>query len=92
LILLVPGPGESDGSLGAHKVRVMIVVTRLNSKRLVLNAELIKTVEETPDTVITLVNGDRLLVRESVEEVVRRSVEYSRSVRAFTPVPVPAPK
>ncbi len=70
----------------------MIVVTRLNSKRVVLNAELIKTVEETPDTVITLVNGDRLLVRESLEEVVRRSVEYSRSVRAFAPVPVPEPK
>lgn len=91
-ILLVAGPAESDGSLGTHKVGVMIVVTRLNSKRVVLNAELIKTVEETPDTVITLVNGDRLLVRESLEEVVRRSVEYSRSVRAFAPVPVPEPK
>jgi len=70
----------------------MIVVTRLNSKRVVLNAELIKTVEETPDTVITLVNGDRLLVVESLEEVVRRSIEYSRSVRAFAPVPVAEPK
>jgi flagellar protein FlbD len=66
----------------------MIVVTRLNSRRLVLNAELIKTIEETPDTVITLTNGDRVMVRESLEEVVRRAIEYSRSVRAFAPVPV----
>ena len=67
----------------------MIAVTRLNSKRMVLNAELIKTVEETPDTLITLINGDRMMVRESMEEIVRRSIEYVRAVRAFTPVPVP---
>ena len=70
----------------------MIQLTRLSGQEFIVNAEFIKFVEETPDTVITLVNGDRLLVRESLEEVVRRSVEYSRSVRAFAPVPVPEPK
>jgi flagellar protein FlbD len=61
----------------------MIAVTRLNGDSFVLNAELIKIVEATPDTTISLLNGDRLLVRESVEEVVKRAVEYGRSIRAF---------
>ena len=69
----------------------MMVLTRLNGRRIVLNAEMVKTVEETPDTLITLVNGDRMMVTESLEEVVRRAVEYTRSVRAFTPVPVSPP-
>jgi flagellar protein FlbD len=65
----------------------MIAVTRLNNRRMVLNAELIKSMEETPDTMITLINGDHIMVRESMDEVVRRAIEYTRSVRAFVPVP-----
>lgn len=65
----------------------MMILTRLNGRRVVLNAELVKTVEKTPDTLITLINGDRMMVQESLEEVVRRAVEYTRSVRAFSPVP-----
>jgi flagellar protein FlbD len=61
----------------------MIVATRLNGDSLVINAELIKFIEATPDTIISLLNGDRLVVRESVEEVVKRAVEYGRSIRAF---------
>jgi flagellar protein FlbD len=61
----------------------MISVTRLNDQPLVLNAELIKTVESTPDTLITLINGDRMMVKESMEEIVRKAVEYGRQVRAF---------
>ncbi len=61
----------------------MIVVTRLKGEALVLNAELIKTIEATPDTLITLVNGGQLMVRESIEEVVRRAVAYGRSIRAL---------
>jgi len=59
----------------------MIRVTRLNGKPLVVNAELIKFVEETPDTLITLTGGDKLLVKESMEEVVRRAIEHGRRVR-----------
>ncbi len=59
----------------------MIQVTRLNGKAIVVNAELIRYVEQTPDTLITLTNGDRLLVKEAMEEVVRRAIEYARSVR-----------
>ncbi len=61
----------------------MISVTRLNNQPLVLNAELIKTVESTPDTLITLINGDRMMVKESMEEIVRKAVEYGRQMRAF---------
>jgi flagellar protein FlbD len=61
----------------------MIGLTRLNKKRFVVNAELIKMIEETPDTLITLVNGDHFMVRESVQEVVDRAMDYARQVRAF---------
>jgi flagellar protein FlbD len=61
----------------------MITLTRFNGNRFVVNAELIKTVEETPDTTLTLINGDRLLVKESMEEVVRRAIGYARQIRTF---------
>jgi flagellar protein FlbD len=61
----------------------MISVTRLNGDPIVINAELIKFIEKTPDTMITLLNGDRMVVRESTEEVVKRAVAYGRSIRAF---------
>ncbi|MGB9626280.1 MAG: flagellar FlbD family protein [Phycisphaerae bacterium] len=61
----------------------MIQLTRLNGKVFVLNAELIRTIEERPDTTVTLVNGDTLIVKEAMDEVVRRAVEYARAVRTF---------
>ena len=61
----------------------MIKLTRLNDRSIILNAELIKTIEQTPDTLITLVNGDRLLVREGVDDVVERAIEYGRRIRTF---------
>ena len=63
----------------------MIVVTRFNGKRFVVNAELIRTVEENPDTTITLTSGDRLIVKETMREVVERAVEYGRSLRTLMP-------
>ncbi|HYF01231.1 MAG TPA: flagellar FlbD family protein [Planctomycetota bacterium] len=63
----------------------MIRVTRLNGKEFVVNAELIQFVEETPDTVITLVNHEKLVVREKLDEVIKRALEYQRSVRSFHP-------
>jgi len=61
----------------------MITLTRLDKRVVVLNAELIKMLESTPDTIITLINGDTLIVRESVDEVVRRAVDYARQIRGF---------
>ncbi len=54
----------------------MIRVTRLDHSELVVNAELIETVEATPDTVITLTNGKKLVVCEEVDEIIRRVLEY----------------
>ena len=61
----------------------MITVTRFDSRVVVLNAEMIKMIEATPDTIITLVNGDTVLVRESVDDVVQRAIEYARQIRGF---------
>ncbi|HUG90302.1 MAG TPA: flagellar FlbD family protein [Planctomycetaceae bacterium] len=60
----------------------MIKLTRLNGEEFVLNAELIRFVERRPDTYVTLTSNDRLIVRESVEEVVKRAIAYGRAVRA----------
>lgn len=61
----------------------MIRVTRLNGKEFFLNAELIQFLEETPDTVITLVNHEKIVVKEKMDEVVRRVIEYGRAIRSF---------
>lgn len=58
----------------------MIQLTRLNSHPLAVNSDLIKFIEQAPDTVITLVTGEKLLVRESAEEILNRIVEFRRSV------------
>ncbi len=63
----------------------MISLTRLNGARFVLNAELIRVVEQNPDTVITLLGGEHIVVRESMREVVARSIEYRRHTRTLTP-------
>ncbi|HUO25897.1 MAG TPA: flagellar FlbD family protein [Candidatus Aquilonibacter sp.] len=56
----------------------MIHLTRLNNQPLVVNADLIKFIETSPDTVITLLTGEKLVVRESVEEVLDRVAEFQR--------------
>ena len=61
----------------------MIKLTRLNGRAVVVNAELIRYVEETPDTIITLTGSDKIVVRESLDEVIRRAIEYGRSLRVL---------
>ncbi len=59
----------------------MIALTRLNGQRFVINAEKIKFVESTPDTLVCCEGGERLMVKETLQEVVQRAIEYSRAVR-----------
>ena len=59
----------------------MIKVSRLNKQPFILNADLIQFVEETPDTVVTLVSNEKILVSESADELVRRVIEYRRTLR-----------
>ena len=64
----------------------MISVTRLNNQKFVLNADLIRTIEMNPDTVITLVSGEHLVVLESSDEIIRRVIEYERHLRRLTSI------
>jgi flagellar protein FlbD len=61
----------------------MITVTRLDRRVVVLNADLIKMLEATPDTIVTLVSGDTLVVRDSVDDVVRKVIDYQRQVHGL---------
>ena len=54
----------------------MIELTKLNGNPMVLNSDLIKTAEASPDTMLTLINGEKLIVREECTEVVERVVAY----------------
>ena len=63
----------------------MITVTRLNGKPFVVNAELIRSIEETPDTTIQLINGDHVIVQEPMQHVVELAIEYGRSLRKLLP-------
>ncbi|NLV61904.1 MAG: flagellar FlbD family protein [Clostridiaceae bacterium] len=58
----------------------MIEVTRLNKKEFVLNCDWIETVESTPDTVITLTNGKKYVVSESVDDIMKKVVEYKQKI------------
>ena len=62
------------------KVLFMIEVTRLRGAKVILNAELIETVEGTPDTVITLTGGKKLVVEETPEQIVSSVIEYKRKI------------
>ena len=64
----------------------MLMVTRLNGQEFVINADLIKMIEQRPDTIITLVNGDHVVVKEASREVIERVIEYGRRLRRLTPV------
>jgi flagellar protein FlbD len=60
----------------------MIHLTRLNNTKVTINSDLIKYVEQSPDTVITLLNGEKLLVRESAEEILDRIILFRRRLLA----------
>lgn len=65
----------------------MIVLTRLNGQPIMVNADLIESVETTPDTVITLVSGNKLIVRDSMELIQERIIEFKRKIYGPPPLP-----
>lgn len=65
----------------------MIRLTRYNHEPVVVNAHQVAYVDATPDTIVTLVNGERMHVRESVDEVVERVVGFLRRIQAG-PIPL----
>lgn len=56
----------------------MINVRRINSKEFVINCDLIEFVEATPDTIITLSTGKKVVVKESVDEIIEKVIEFKR--------------
>lgn len=61
----------------------MIRVTRMNGKSFIVNADLIEIIDETPDTVITLTTRNRIMVKESADDVVERALHFFRARRAL---------
>ena len=60
----------------------MIKIHKLNGTEMIVNAELIESVEAAPDTVLNLVTGNRFLVKDSVQEIVDKIIEYKKKVYA----------
>ncbi|HXW90286.1 MAG TPA: flagellar FlbD family protein [Terriglobales bacterium] len=60
----------------------MIHLTRLNSQAFAVNSDLIKFIENAPDTVLTLTSGEKIIVRESTDQVVERIIAFRRAVLA----------
>ena len=59
----------------------MIALTRLNGQQFVINADKIRYIESTPDTLVCCDTGDKVMVKESLREVMARAIEYARVVR-----------
>jgi len=70
----------------------MIKVTRLNHVPLFLNSDLIEHIDMTPDTVISLTNGQKFMVREPADEVVERIIIFRRSFSGALPTLSSAPR
>lgn len=69
----------------------MIIVTRLNGTEIVVNADLIETIEATPDTVVTLVDGTRYLVEEAPSTIIERVMGFRAAVLRLGDEPIPGP-
>jgi flagellar protein FlbD len=54
----------------------MIFVTKMNNETVLLNNDLIETVEETPDTVVTLTTGKKFIIKESSEEILKKVIDF----------------
>jgi len=58
----------------------MIILTKINKAPIAVNSDLIQYIEETPDTIITLTNNDKVVVHESMSEIIQKVVHYRRLV------------
>jgi flagellar protein FlbD len=74
------GHAQPDPRGGVPGVEIMIQLTRLNNRPLVVNSDLIKFIENTPDTVITLVSGEKIVVLETVAEVMEQILNFRRQI------------
>jgi flagellar protein FlbD len=61
----------------------MILLTKINKAPIALNSDLIEYIEETPDTVITLTNNDKVVVQEGMSEIIQKIVHYRRLINGL---------
>ncbi len=61
----------------------MIKVTRLNGDPIYINSALIEFIEETPDTMVTLTTGKKLIIKEHVEEIIKSILEYNAKISQY---------
>ena len=76
-------PARRSRGLSGFKMQeaLMIMLTRLNGQSFVVNAEKIRYIESTPDTMVCTESGERLIVKETLVEVMKRAIDYSRTIR-----------
>jgi flagellar protein FlbD len=72
-------PVDDQSIAGCPEVE-MISLRRLNNQAIMVNADLIESLESTPDTVVTLTSGNKLLVRDSMEEIQSKIVDFKRRI------------
>jgi flagellar protein FlbD len=58
----------------------MIYITKLNSEEIVINSDLIEVIEETPNTIITLTTGKKIIAQDSSKEIVKKIIAYKRKL------------
>ena len=58
----------------------MISITKLNDSKIIINCNLIESIELTPDTTITMTTGRKFIAKESVDDVIDRTIEYKRKI------------
>jgi flagellar protein FlbD len=73
-------PSLVVGLLLNQKGAIMIEVTRLNDSKVIINADLIEKVEESPDTIITLTSGNKIIVKESRQEIKNLVILYKKEI------------
>ena len=76
--------GELNDSNAYHKKgSTMIEVTRINNKKIIVNADLIEFIESTPDTIITTTSGKKIIVQDTVKDVIVKVINYRRNCFPF---------
>ncbi len=58
----------------------MIKITKLNGKEMIINSDLIETIEETPDTTVTMTTGKKIIVLEPVDDIIQRVKDFRREI------------
>jgi flagellar protein FlbD len=61
----------------------MIILTKINNAQIAVNSDLMEYIEETPDTIITMMNGDKVVVQESMQDIIKKVVQYRRLIRGL---------